>query len=120
MSATTHLLENLRATFATQLNSFLMQQSRTYRDAAQMICRNDKLQQDIFDNLVAIAQTDDLVAAKKFAANALHATEQLDSSLHFLLSYRTTEQKAREVQIENLNTEFNRTVDLLATELQLA
>jgi hypothetical protein len=119
MSAT-NLIENLRSTFASQLNSFLMQQSRTYRDAAQMICTNDKLQQDIFDNLIAISQTDDLVSVKKFAANALHATEQLDSSLHFLLSYRTSEQKAREMQIENLNSEFNKTVDLLATQLKFA
>lgn len=120
MSTTKNLLENLRNTFTTQINSFLTQQSNTYRDAAEIICTNDKLQQDIFDNLVAINEATDLVSAKKFASNALFASEQLDASLHFLLSYRNIEQKVREVQIENLNKEFNKTVDLLNAKFQLA
>lgn len=107
-------LENLRSNFINQVNLLLTQQRHTYHKAAKIISVNDQLQQDIFEQLMAVLHTDDLTAAKKAAAHALHACNQLDSSIHFLLSQRTHEQKAREDDIQNFNLEFNKTIDNLA------
>lgn len=114
---TAQLLEDLRTKFSHQINHFLTTQSHTYRKAAGFISTNAQLQQDIFENLIAILHSDDLEQAKKAAAQALHASHELDSSLHFLLSYRTNEQKSREIEIENLTHEFNKTLNLIETKI---
>lgn len=114
---TAQLLEDLRAKFSNQINHFLTTQATTYRKAAGFISTNAQLQQDIFENLLAILQSDDLEHAKKAAAHALHASHELDSSLHFLLSYRTNEQKTREMEIENLTHEFNKTLNLIEAKI---
>ena len=103
-------LENLRSNFIT----LLTQQDQSYHNAARMISVNDQLQQDIFEQLISVLIAEDLVAAKKAAAHALHACNQLYSSIHFLLSHRTHEQQIRENDIQNFSIEFNRTVDSLA------
>lgn len=116
----TSLLDNLRSKFTRRITQLLHQQSHTYRNAAGIISKNDQLRQEIFENLIAIVQSDDLTAAKKAATHALHISNELDSNFHFLLSYRTHEQKAREAEIESFTHEFNKTVDLLVTKLQPA
>lgn len=113
---TAQLLEDLRTKFSDQINHFLTTQAHTYRKAAGFISTNAQLQQDIFENLIAILHCDDLEQAKKAATHALHASHELDSSLHFLLSYRTNEQKSREIEIENLTHEFNKTLNLIAAK----
>lgn len=107
-------LENLRSEFISQVNELLTQQSHTNHKAAKMISVNDQLQQDIFEQLLSVLHAEDLNAARKAAAHALHACNQLDSSIHFLLSQRMDEQKIREADIQNFTFEFNKTVDNLA------
>lgn len=105
------LLAELRITFNKKINILLTSQSETYRKAAGFISKNEQLQQDIFENLALILRSNNLEDAKKYAASALHASHELDSSVHFLLSYRAVEQKLRETEIENLMREFNNTLD---------
>ncbi len=112
-----NVLENLRSKFITQVDLLLTQQSHTYHEAAKTISANDQLQQDIFEHLIAVLDAEDLVYAKKAATHALHACNQLDSSIHFLLSHRTHEQQVREDNIQNFSLEFNKTVDNLALVL---